>query len=118
MKIYCSRQQGKYEFDRFIGKDVWALADIEFTYCGKLTHRQEWVRVLDECAIEDLDYYIVNSIDCNDLRKTPDGVHYKYWGFSLQTDLQDRRILRKDYFKLSQPIEIMTTDELMELIVQ
>jgi hypothetical protein len=118
VKIYCSRQQSKYGLDQFIGKGVWVLTDIEFTYNGEITKRQEWVRVLDECTIEDLDFYIVNSIDCNDLRKTPDGIHYKYWGFSLQTDLHDRRILQKDHFKLSQPIEIMTTEELMELIVQ
>lgn len=119
MKLYSSRQTYKNELDRFVGKDVWVLVDVEFEYRNRLVKRREWARILESLNLSDnYEGYVSNLISCDDLRRiSDDEYHYRYVGINLHTDLTDRRYLNKDYFKLSKPLEILTTEELLEMIV-
>lgn len=107
MKIYSSRQQYRYELDKYIGKDVWVLVHcIETGY-----RRPTWIRILRSLGYSDSTYeanvaeYFYFDEDDED---------YVYTGGESAKEriLKEVRFLSKDLIEPSNPLELMSTEEL------
>ena len=109
MKIYTDRQDVT-DLSKYIGKDVWVYV----RYADEDEHDYRWFRVLSkkpaitpgfEC------WYKVNSISCAD--------DYKYVRNREQfdKDIQEVKTYHKGQFRVCEPLEVLTTDELYDNLV-
>jgi hypothetical protein len=115
MKIYCSRRQ--YNIDDFIGKDIWVKV---YSY-PSVSHDAdlcEYVRILriipGSHYADGRDRYEVNSIDAN----LAEGIEY-YDEFCFDDSAIKCSLLSQytyDELALFEPLNAMTTDELLSAL--
>lgn len=119
MKIYSSRQVFDNELDKYIGKDIWVLAHIDYYYGSVHISHDSWVRLIaarkdtaDGYLFED--YYLFNEAGLYDFQYDPTSFTYTYRQDRLAraNALSQRHMLKKKDITLIKPIEFHTTAEL------
>lgn len=97
MKIYCNRNYSNLE--RYVGKDVWIKVLNEYGFAM-------WIQILRE---DGDDYYIKNIADeyVSQKHSWSDVYHY--------ADIFINRVNKSEYIPVI-PLDIVTTDELQEMI--
>lgn len=121
MRVYCDRQSYEYEFDRFVGHDVWVGVGIKHFWDDDDAdlHDMRWIRFLRRLnggyASSPSVYYEVNMISDGDNFA---GDFHSWCEFDIKRATSETYIIVADGLVLIKPLMIYTTDELFSDIVE